>query len=254
MEKFAEVLQQAEDALHYQELAEKIKRYWNRTFVDPETGRTRDADGKLCDTQCSYALGLEYGVAADEVKEKFGRWLVRRTRELDHTVGTGFFGTGLLNQALTDFGYTEDGYQNLLQTKYPSWLYPVTQGATTIWERWDSYTEDKGFGGQNSMNSFNHYSLGSVLSWMYHVVLGIRQDPNCPGGQHFILKPEAGSLDFARGSVSSPFGVIRAGWEKTQGEVVYRFEIPANTSASLILPGREKQEYGSGSYEVSYRS
>lgn len=252
MEKFAKLLQKAEDEQHYHKLSERIRQYWNEAFVDSDTGKTKSADGRLCDTQCSYVLGLEYGVVAEEMRETFGRHLVRRTRELGHTVGTGFFGTGLLNQALTDLGYTEDGYRNLLQTRYPSWLYPVTQGATTIWERWDSYTEEKGFGGQNAMNSFNHYSLGSVLSWMYHVVLGIRQDLDCPGGQHFILKPEIGPLDFARGSVSSPFGVIYAGWEKKGDEVVYRFEIPANTSASLILPGMDVQEYGSGSYEIRY--
>ena len=252
MEQFAKVLQKAEDEQYYHKLAGEIRQYWNDTFVDPETKKTRTVLKEPCDTQCSYVLGLEYGVADDDIREVFGRHLVRKTREADHTVGTGFFGTGLLNQALTDLGYTEDGYQNLLQTKYPSWLYPVTQGATTIWERWDSYTEERGFGGQNAMNSFNHYSLGSVLSWMYHVVLGIRRDESSPGGQHLILKPETGTLDHARGSVSSPYGVVRAGWEKKDEKVVYCFEIPVNVSASLILPGRPVQEYGSGCYEVVY--
>ena len=145
MERFAQILQKEEDALYFGELAEQIKEYWNRTFVDAKTLRTRGEDGKLCDTQCSYVLGLEYGVAAKEVREAFGKHLVRKTREAGHTVGTGFFGTGLLNQALTNQGYTQDAYENLLQTKYPSWLYPVTQGATTIWERWDSYTRERGF-------------------------------------------------------------------------------------------------------------
>ena len=253
MERFAEILHKEEDARHYRQLAEKIRRYWNDTFVDPLTRKTKGADGKACDTQCSYVLGLEYQVAAEELREAFGEHLVRKTRELEHRVGTGFFGTGLLNQALTHMGYTRDAYENLLQTGFPSWLYPVTQGATTIWERWDSYTKEKGFGGQNSMNSFNHYSLGSVLSWMYHVVLGIQKDENSPGGKRFILKPEIGPLAFAKGSVSSPYGVIRAGWEKREGEMVYRFEIPANTTASLILPGEEAKEYGSGCYEVRWK-
>lgn len=250
MERFAQILQKEEDALYFGELAEQIKEYWNRTFVDAKTLRTRGEDGKLCDTQCSYVLGLEYGVAAKEVREAFGKHLVRKSREAGHTVGTGFFGTGLLNQALTNQGYTQDAYENLLQTKYPSWLYPVTQGATTIWERWDSYTRERGFGGQNAMNSFNHYSLGSVLSWMYHVILGIQRDESAPGGRHFILKPETGGLAYARGSVSSPYGVIRAGWERKGEKVVYRFEIPVNTSASLMLPGKETVLYGSGCYEM----
>lgn len=104
-----------------------------------------------------------------------------------------------MNQALTHMGQTEDAYKLMLQTQFPSWLYPVTQGATTIWEHWDSYTEEKGFGGQNAMNSFNHYSLGSVLSWMYQVILGIQRDEKCPGYEHFLLKPEIGPLKFARG-------------------------------------------------------
>ncbi len=253
MGRFAGILHKEEDASHYDRLARQVKGYWNSTFVDPATKKTRTADGALCDTQCSYVLGLEYGVAAEEIREDFGRHLVRKARALDYTVGTGFFGTGLLNQALTDTGHTEEGYKNLLQTACPSWLYPVTQGATTIWERWDSYTEEKGFGGQNAMNSFNHYSLGSVLSWMYHVALGIRKDEGCPGGQRFILKPEIGPLVFAKGSVSSPYGVIRAGWERSGEQVTYRFEIPVNTRACLVLPEREEQEYGSGCYEVTYR-
>ena len=251
--RFAGILHKEEDASHYDRLARQVKGYWNSTFVDPATKKTRTTDGALCDTQCSYVLGLEYGVAAEEIREDFGRHLVRKARALDYTVGTGFFGTGLLNQALTDTGHTEEGYKNLLQTACPSWLYPVTQGATTIWERWDSYTEEKGFGGQNAMNSFNHYSLGSVLSWMYHVALGIRKDEGCPGGQRFILKPEIGPLVFAKGSVSSPYGVIRAGWERSGEQVTYRFEIPVNTRACLVLPEREEQEYGSGCYEVTYR-
>lgn len=253
MGRFAGILHKEEDASHYDRLARQVKGYWNSTFVDPATKKTRTTDGALCDTQCSYVLGLEYGVAAEEIREDFGRHLVRKARALDYTVGTGFFGTGLLNQALTDTGHTEEGYKNLLQTACPSWLYPVTQGATTIWERWDSYTEEKGFGGQNAMNSFNHYSLGSVLSWMYHVALGIRKDEGCPGGQRFILKPEIGPLVFAKGSVSSPYGVIRAGWERSGEQVTYRFEIPVNTRACLVLPEREEQEYGSGCYEVTYR-
>ncbi|WP_160559745.1 alpha-L-rhamnosidase [Parablautia muri] len=252
MGEFARILQIEEDALYFEKLAKRMKAYWNETFVEPGTKKTRGEDGKLCDTQCSYVLGLEYGVVADEVREAFGEHLVRKTRELEHTVGTGFFGTGLLNQALTNQGYTQDAYENLLQTRYPSWLYPVTQGATTIWERWDSFAKERGFGGQNAMNSFNHYSLGSVLSWMYHVILGIQQDKDAPKGRHFILKPETGPLSYARGGVSSPYGIIRAGWEKKGKKTVYRFEIPANTSATLILPGGQRASYGSGCYEVIY--
>lgn len=148
MEKIAGILKDEESAKTYHELAEKCRRYWNDTFVDPETKKTRTLEGKPCDTQCSYVLGLQYGVMED--REAAAKHLLRKTRAANHTVGTGFFGTGLLNQALCDTGASEDAYKLMLQTAFPSWLYPVTQGATTIWEHWDSLTEEKGFGGQNA--------------------------------------------------------------------------------------------------------
>lgn len=101
-------------------------------------------DGKICDTQCSYVLGLEYGIITDI--QSAGEHLARKVKDKDYTVGTGFFGTGLLNPALTHVGKTSEAYKLLLQTNCPSWLYPVTQGATSIWEHWDSYTKEKGFG------------------------------------------------------------------------------------------------------------
>ena len=148
--------------------------------------------------------------------------LLRKTRAANHTVGTGFFGTGLLNQALCDTGASEDAYKLMLQTAFPSWLYPVTQGATTIWEHWDSLTEEKGFGGQNAMNSFNHYSLGSVLSWLYQYVLGIRREEEHPGFAHFRLEPVIGELSWAKGSVNSPYGIIESGWKKENGHLLYQ--------------------------------
>lgn len=247
MEKISALVGEPEDSAEYRSLAERVKEFWNETFVDPETKRTRGMEGELCDTQCSYALGLEYGVIQD--REAAGEHLARKVRESGYTVGTGFFGTGLLNSALTNTGHTEEAYKLMLQTEFPSWLYPVTQGATTIWERWNSYTKENGFGGMNAMNSFNHYSLGSVLSWMYHVILGIRRSDDAPGYEHFILKPEIGPLGFAKGSVATPCGKISAGWEKRGEEVVYRCEVPVNTRASLYLPDGSARELGSGTYE-----
>lgn len=246
MAELASVIGEAEDAAGFRKLAEEIKDYWNRTFIDPADQRTITTDGELCDTQCSYVLALEYGVVRD--REKAAAHLLRKTRELGHTVGTGFFGTGLLNQALSKAGYTQDAYKLMLQTAFPSWLYPVTQGATSIWEHWDSYTVDRGFGGYNAMNSFNHYSLGSVLSWMYEWILGIRREEEHPGYSHFHLEPCIGELEMARGSVSSPYGTIRSGWEKKDGRLKYFCEIPPNTGATLVLPDGQMHELGSGSY------
>ena len=107
---------------------------------------------------------------------------------------------------------------------------------------------DRGFGGYNTMNSFNHYSLGSVLSWMYEWILGIRREEAHPGYRHFRLEPCIGELEKARGSVSSPYGTIRSGWEKKDGRLKYFCEIPPNTVATLVLPDGQVHELGSGSY------
>ena len=250
MAKIAAILGLDKDAEEFSALAGEVKTFWNRTFVEPETKKTRNMEGQLCDTQCSYVLGLKYGVMEDTAAAE--AHLLRKTRDLGHTVGTGFFGTGLLNQALTDMGAVEDAYKMMLQTAFPSWLYPVTQGATTIWEHWDSYTEEKGFGGQNAMNSFNHYSLGSVLSWMYHVILGISRDESVPGYGKILLKPEIGPLEFAEGSVACPYGKIYAGWKKESGKVVYTCELPVNTTATVTLPDGSRKEVGSGKWEFAF--
>ena len=247
MARLAAVLDKPEDEKRYSSLAQKVRRFWNDTFVDKETGRTVTMDGKPCDTQCSYALSIEYGVIEDV--KRAGEHLARKAAELNYTVGTGFFGTGLLNRALTRLGYVQEAYRLMLQEGFPSWLYPVTQGATTIWEHWDSYTKEKGFGGQNAMNSFNHYSLGSVLSWLYEAVLGIVREDENPGYSHFTLRPVTGDLEYARGSVSSPYGTIYSGWKKEAGGLIYTCRIPANTRATLILPDGNVHELGSGEYE-----
>lgn len=249
MEKIATVLSHTEDAHTYGHLKNDIRRYWNRVFVDPETGRTRTATGKLCDTQCSYALGICYGIA--DHPGSMGAHLARKVQESGHCVSTGFFGTGLLNKALCQHGYRDDAWKMLLQRAFPSWLYPVTQGATTIWEHWDSYTAENGFGEYNSMNSFNHYSLGSVLSWMYDEILGIQRQEAYPGFSHFLLHPDVRMLAFASGRVASPAGTIESGWRHENGYIHYACTIPANTAATLLLPDGTCHELSSGHYEFT---
>ena len=118
MAELAAIIGETEDAADFGKLAEEVKDYWNRTFISPEDQRTRNMDGELCDTQCSYVLALEYGVADN--REAAASHLLRKTRELGHKVGTGFFGTGLLNMALSKAGYPEDAYKLMLQTAFPS--------------------------------------------------------------------------------------------------------------------------------------
>lgn len=249
MEKIATVLSRTEDAHAYAILKSDIRRYWNRVFVDPETGRTRTSTGGMCDTQCSYALGICYEIADDPVR--MGAHLARKVQENGHRVSTGFFGTGLVNKALSQHGYRDDAWQMLLQRAFPSWLYPVTQGATTIWEHWDSFTAENGFGEYNSMNSFNHYSLGSVLSWMYDEILGIQRLAEHPGFTHFRLQPDVRMLSYAHGRVASPAGPIESGWRRENGCIHYACTIPANTTATLHLPDGTVHALGSGHYEFT---
>lgn len=240
MKKFANILGKNEDALKYKEIEDATRKYWNDKFVD-EDARTKQFDGSSCDSMGSYAIGLSCGMFYDKDIKKAAAHFSRHTREMGHRVMTGFFGTGPLCPMLSANGYHEDAVKLIKQTAFPSWLYPVTQGATTIWEHWDSYTTEAGFGDNNSMNSFNHYAYGSVMSWCYEYVLGIRAE--LPGYKSFVLEPKFEGFDKACGGIDTPYGRIESCWEN--GE--YRCLVPANTSAKLILNG-VVLEVGSGEY------
>lgn len=254
MSRMASVLGHSADAQHYAALAEKRKKLFLDTFLDSEgrtiaSGFTPGRKGKLVDIQTSYALPLVFGIADGMQKEKLAENLantVRRTNTMDngttappYSLMTGFIGTAWISKALSDNGMTDIAYRQLLNTQYPSWLYPVTQGATTIWERLNSYTKKDGFGGNNRMNSFNHYSFGAVGSWLINYCIGIRRDETEPGFSHFRLQPEIdpdGKLTSAHGHYDSMYGRIESGWTVRNGSTEYRFTVPANTTATVILP------------------
>ncbi len=172
---------------------------------------------------------------------------------------TGFIGTAWISNALSDCGMSDVAYRLLTQEDFPSWLYPVKNGATTIWERLNSYTLKDGFGGNNGMNSFNHYSFGAVVAWMQSHSLGIRRDEQSPGFKHFLLKPEpdpTGNITHAEGHYDSPYGRIESSWRREGKTTVYRFTVPANTSATLFLPtrkGLKQKELTSGQYEFKVK-
>lgn len=247
MKKYAFLLHKPEDAEKYEKIEEETKKFWNRVFVDSDSGRTMNADGSMCDVQGSYSIGLSCGVFEEKYERRAFSYLEEKTREGNYRIQSGFFGTGPINPMLSKGGYYETAQKIMTQTAYPSWLYPVTQGATTIWERWNSFTKEKGFGGNNSMNSFNHYSLGSVLSWLYENVLGIQRDEENPGFRHFTLKPEMGTFEFAAGGIDTPYGRIESSWEKNAEGYLYRCTVPENTTATVVLKNKI-QELGSGKY------
>ena len=138
----------------------------------------------------------------------------------------------------------------LNRAEYPSWLYPVTKGATTIWERWDGIKPDGSFQ-DAGMNSFNHYAYGAIGEWMYRVVAGIEIDEAQPGYKHILIQPRpGGGLTYAKASVESMYGKVAAGWEIIDGKLIVRVAVPSNTTATVRLPGGRMEEVGSGVYEI----
>lgn len=242
MAHMAEAIGKADDAADFKALYQTLKSSFKDKYFDRETGRTRD------DTQCSYALPLSFHMLDKDFARKAGANLARVSRERGYLVNTGFYGTAPLLPMLTRTGHENTAARLMLQTECPSWLYPVTQGATSVWERWDSYTEENGFGGHNNMNSFDHYSLGAVLAWFYTDLLGIRQDVNSPGYRHFMLKPSICAVDEITGGIETPYGGIRASWRKMGHEVEYTVTVPENTTADVILPDGYTEQIGSGTW------
>jgi alpha-L-rhamnosidase len=156
---------------------------------------------------------------------------------------TGFIGTAWISKALSDAGRADVAYKLLENRHFPSWLYSVDQGATTIWERLNGYTVENGFGGNNGMNSFNHYAFGAVGQWLIAYSLGIQRD--MPGFKSFVLQPEpdpTGQITWAQGHYESVYGTIESAWHIEAGQLTYTTTVPANTTATLRLPTRSAME------------
>ncbi|MFF3712966.1 alpha-L-rhamnosidase [Streptomyces phaeochromogenes] len=163
-----------------------------------------------------------------------------RVRYAENTLSVGFLGVNVLAPVLTDEGRADLAYELLHQDELPSWLFSVKNGATTVWERWNSYSEDDGFG-PVSMNSFNHYAYGAIMEWMYAYMAGIAHDPDNPGFKHFVLQPHidpTGRITQVAASYESPYGRIRSEWAVGEGggSLVYDAVVPANSGATLRLP------------------
>ena len=173
-------------------------------------------------------------------------------KEHGNCLQTGFLGTSILMPVLTGNGLADVAYEVLFQHENPSWLYSIDNGATTIWERWNSYMIDEGMG-PKGMNSFNHYAYGCVCQWLWENVAGIAADPAYPGFRHIIMKPfpdkRLGSID---ASFDSASGLIRSSWKYDGDTWNWTFTIPMGSTATVTLPGEEtSEEYSAGTYSVS---
>jgi alpha-L-rhamnosidase len=227
--KMARIIGRTKEAVRYQKLATGIRRAYQKRFLT-------DAGLAAGLTQTSYVLTLQFDLAPVALRPKLLAELVRDIEQRGNQLTTGFVGASYLPHVLTRFGRTDLAYKLLHQKKWPSWLYAVTQGATTIWERWDGWTQEKGFQ-DKGMNSFNHYAYGAIGSWLYAIVAGVDIDPANPAFKHIRLAPQpGGELTRARGNLTTPHGEIVSAWKLSPGRFEWEVTVPPNTTASATFP------------------
>ena len=244
--KAAEVLGKTGEAQHYRKLAQAIREAFNREYVTP-SGRL------MSDASSAYALALEFDLLPEEGQRLHaGQRLAELARASRYRISTGFVGTPLICDALCSAGQVETAFRLITQQECPSWLYPVTMDATTIWERWDSMRPD-GSVNPGEMTSFNHYALGSVADWLHRTVGGLASA--APGYRQITFQPIPGRFSSASTRHITPYGPAACAWEIADGKIKVAVEVPPNTTAQVILPGDAGEgpfEVGPGQYSWSY--
>jgi alpha-L-rhamnosidase len=243
----ANVLGKTADAENYKALLQRIKDAFLKEYVTP--------NGRLVSsTQTAYVLALNFDMLPENLRTYASQQLVENIKSYNYHLTTGFLGTPYLCHVLSRFGQDSVAYKLLLQTTYPSWLYPVKMGATTIWERWDGMKPDSTFQ-VPGMNSFNHYAYGAIGEWMYRNVAGINTDEAAPGYKKIIIRPTVGgNLTHASASLQTYYGKVSSGWKiETDGSLVLEVEIPANTTARIFVPDGRVEEVGSGKHQFVVR-
>ncbi len=229
MIKAATVLGKQEDIEYYTILLKNSKEAFVKEYVTP--------NGRLVSsTQTAYVLSLNFDMLPEPLRKQAAEKLVENIKSYNNHLTTGFLGTPYLCHVLSRFGYAEVAYSLLLQETYPSWLYPVKMGATTIWERWDGIKPDSTFQ-TPGMNSFNHYAYGAIGDWMYRVVAGIDTYEDGAGYKRIRIKPIIGDgLNYASASLQTYYGKVSSGWKKENDKTILDIEIPVNTTATIYIP------------------
>ena len=239
------------DSSKYINMAQRARDYVRSRHLKAD-GTFRTDILNTMQTPALFALRTD--IIAGPAKEKMKQRLRQNFKEHGNCLQTGFLGTSILMSTLTDNGMTDIAYELLLQHKNPSWLYSVDDGATTIWERWNSYTIEKGMG-EADMNSFNHYAYGCVCQWMWNTMAGIQADPDAPGFRHIIMKPvpdkRIGSL---KARYTSAAGLIKSEWKYDGDLCTWNFTIPEGSTATVTLPveGATPQIYSSGNHTITF--
>ena len=225
------------DVAEYENIPAEAAKAFRREYM--ENGRVKNATQTACVLALYFDITDDRAATAAQLNE-----LVKRAGHLE----TGFVGTPYLLHALSDNGYAETAYDLLLRREYPSWLYPISKGATTVWEHWDGIKPD-GTMWSTDMNSFNHYAYGAVADWMYGAAAGINSDPDRPGFEHIIFRPVTDRrLDFVKASIDTRRGTVASEWRRENGRIKYIFTVPEGCGASVIIGG-EKHEVGAGTHE-----
>lgn len=227
----AGVLGNTRDQQYYRDLLQRIKTAFQREYLTP--------NGRLVSgTQTAYVLALNFDMLPESLRPQMASRLVENIKSYGNHLTTGFLGTPYLCHVLTRFGYTDMAYTLLQQETYPSWLYPVKMGATTIWERWNGIHPDSTFE-PASMNSFNHYAYGAIGDWMYRTVAGLDTHIEGVGYRQLRIKPQpGGKLTWAKASLQTYYGLASSAWRKEVGQVIYDIEVPCNATATILLPVR----------------
>ena len=232
----ASVLGRSDEVAEFSEFADDLRAAFNREYVH---------DGVVTsDCTTVYALAIAFDLLDEADRAKGGDRLAELVAESGYRISTGFAGTPFVTDALTDTGHLDEAYRLLQQRECPSWLYPVTMGATTVWERWDSMLPD-GSINPGQMTSFNHYALGAVADWMHRTVAGI--SPLEPGYAKVLIAPQpGGDLTWAKASLESPHGRIAVSWRLDDGRLTVETEIPSGVTATLRLPGEADRDLATG--------
>ncbi|PXA04645.1 alfa-L-rhamnosidase [Coraliomargarita sinensis] len=229
--KAARILGKPREAEYYASLYENVSRALTQKFFDSEGRLTTPIE-----TQTAYLVALDFNLLPEAMRPKAFDHLVRLVHEADNHLRTGFLGTPLLAPVLDRFGRTDLALTVLFQETYPSWFYSIHQGATTMWERWNSYSHEDGFG-NDKMNSFNHYAYGAIGQWIYERIAGLAPDPEQPGYKHIFIQPAPGvPLEQAAAELETPYGLARSAWHLDGNALVLEATIPPNSRGTLRLP------------------
>lgn len=236
----AEVLDKKEDVAKYKALLSDIKSAFAREYMT-STGRL------VSSTQTAYVLALQFDMLPEKLRAACADRLVANIRDYGNHLTTGFLGTPYICHVLTRFGYNDIAYDLLMQESYPSWLYPVKMGATTIWERWDGIKPDGSFQTPD-MNSYNHYAYGAIGDWMYRTIAGINSVAADPGYKTIVIAPKpGGKLTKASAELETVYGTVKSAWVLENNILKLDVTIPANTRAKIVLTD-SSHEVGSGTY------